>query len=809
MQEDDIALPFADAHGGVGQMRQLCGERGQLVVMRREEGARTVDLVQMFDRGPGDREAVIGRGAAADLVEDHQRMRARLIEDRRRLDHFDHEGRAAAGQIVGGADARKEPVDDADMGFFRRHEAAHLRHDRDQCVLPEKGRFAGHVGAGQQPKVLVVLLSRREIAVVGHELLAALRQRGLDDRVTAAPDVEGEARIDAGTRIAALDRQFGQGGGDVECGQRRCGRRNRSGLGHDGGGEFVEQLQFDFQRAAGRLGNAACEARQFRRGEAHRVGHGLAMNEASGEGRRGELFAVARRHLDVIAEHIVVADLQRRDAGFVGIFRLQAGDQAARVVAQAAGFVERRVMTLGDEAAIAGLQRQFRGQGGGEPCLERGGGAAQGIRRRSNLVRRRQQRGRRRIKGRGQRMGGGKPACHRGQIARAAAAEREARQRTRHVGCRFEAAARLVAEIAAFDEPFDRVETGGDGGGVGQRRGEAGGQFARAGARHRAVDHAEQRAFGFALQGLHQFEIGAGRRIDRHGVGGGDAARRQQRRQAADLGQFDIVEQRAHGALFGTAEGAEGVERGDAEMRLQPAFGGGAVEARRRQQGQHGAGAGDGRVGLHALGDQQFAGGEAGQLGGQGRRFERHGLEAAGRDVEPGQTQRCLGAGAGQRSQIIMSAGIEQRVLGQRTRGHQPCDGAGDDRSGAALLRLGRVLDLLADRDLEARADQPFEIGLVAVDRHAAHRDVGAGMLAALRQRDVEGGGGGDRVVEEELVEIAHAVEEQRAGVARLDRQILRHHGGRVRRGGRPRQRRRGGFRLGSMGGGFGHGGRD
>ena len=54
-------------------------------------------------------------GAAADLVEDHQRARGRLVEDRGGLHHLDHEGRAAARQIVGGADPGEQPVDDADM----------------------------------------------------------------------------------------------------------------------------------------------------------------------------------------------------------------------------------------------------------------------------------------------------------------------------------------------------------------------------------------------------------------------------------------------------------------------------------------------------------------------------------------------------------------------------------------------------------------------------------------------------------------------------------------------------------------------
>ena len=113
-------------------------KRRELVEMRREQGAAAVFLVQMLDRRPGDREPVEGRGAAADLVEDDERAGARLVEDRRGLDHLDHEGRAAAGKVVGGADAREQPVDDADMRRAGRHEGADLREHDDERVLAQK-----------------------------------------------------------------------------------------------------------------------------------------------------------------------------------------------------------------------------------------------------------------------------------------------------------------------------------------------------------------------------------------------------------------------------------------------------------------------------------------------------------------------------------------------------------------------------------------------------------------------------------------------------------------------------------------------
>ena len=57
------------------------------------------------------------------------------------------------------------------------------------------------------------------------------------------------------------------------------------------------------------------------------------------------------------------------------------------------------------------------------------------------------------------------------------------------------------------------------------------------------------------------------------------------------------------------------------------------------------------------------------------------------------------------------------------------------------------------------------------MDRHAAHRDRLAVILAARGQRDVEAGRRDLGVVEEQFEEVAHAVEEQSIAGLRLERQ--------------------------------------
>jgi hypothetical protein len=69
------------------------------------------------------------------------------------------------------------------------------------------------------------------------------------------------------------------------------------------------------------------------------------------------------------------------------------------------------------------------------------------------------------------------------------------------------------------------------------------------------------------------------------------------------------------------------------------------------------------------------------------------------------------------------------------------------------------------------------------MDRHATHLDILPQMLAALGQHNAQRRRGDLGVLEEQLVEIAHAIEQQIARVDRLDLEELRHHRRQHRRG--------------------------
>ena len=97
--------------------------------MRRKERPRPTSsvFVQVFDNGPGDRNAVISRRASTQLVEEHETALRKVVHNVGRLTHLHHKRTLAHRNIVAGADTRKDLVDHTDLRLFSRHKSAHLR----------------------------------------------------------------------------------------------------------------------------------------------------------------------------------------------------------------------------------------------------------------------------------------------------------------------------------------------------------------------------------------------------------------------------------------------------------------------------------------------------------------------------------------------------------------------------------------------------------------------------------------------------------------------------------------------------------
>src|SRR5207247_7907549 len=95
-------------------------------------------------------------------------------------------------------------------------------------------------------------------------------------------------------------------------------------------------------------------------------------DEALGADQRLPALVVGRherqvraRHLDVVAEHLVVADLERRDARALALRRLEAREPAPGVARRLAQLVHLSVAPGADEAGESRVRRGRGGEGWG------------------------------------------------------------------------------------------------------------------------------------------------------------------------------------------------------------------------------------------------------------------------------------------------------------------------------------------------------------------------------------------------------------------------------------------------------------
>ena len=303
---------------------------------------------------------------------------------------------------------------------------------------------------------------------------------------------------------------------------------------------------------------------------------------------------------------------------------------------------------------------------------------------------------------------------------------------------------------------------------------------AAAHAGHAGVKEREQGGVFLAAQGLHQLEVAAG------GHGQGDqriAVLHPQLlhvRQRAPLRVLGVGQQRGGGGMgVGQVRRIPGAQARGAQLFQQLALAERAVElpfgtlaqsevARgclQRFQALLESGRDVGAV-------DQLAGRYAGQPVVEFVGRALHQVQLALGHAQPSQaTGAARGLVHGQQDGFGLVR--QQFAVGQCAGRHHP-----HHLAFHRALAGGHIADLLADRHRFAVLDQAREVAFHRMKGHAGHDHRLAGRLAAPCQRDVEQARGLFGIGEEQLIEIAHAVEHERLGVFRLDGQVLGHHGG-------------------------------
>src|SRR5687767_5175625 len=102
-------------------------------------------MMQMLCNAPCNRDTIIGRSTATDLIQQDQAARSDIVDDRSRFIHLYHEGGFTTTQVVRCAYTCKYLIRKRNSCFCSRYKGPDMCHQRDQCCLPQQCTLTTHI----------------------------------------------------------------------------------------------------------------------------------------------------------------------------------------------------------------------------------------------------------------------------------------------------------------------------------------------------------------------------------------------------------------------------------------------------------------------------------------------------------------------------------------------------------------------------------------------------------------------------------------------------------------------------------------
>lgn len=134
----------------IGDTRQAVCNASEILVMGNEESEAPrfgYDVVQDRLSNGG---AIVGAGAAAELVQDDEAARGGGAQDAGCFGYLDHEGGFAGEEVVSCAGAGVDGVAEGEGEGVGGDEGADLGEEDNEGDGADEGGFAAHVGAGDE-----------------------------------------------------------------------------------------------------------------------------------------------------------------------------------------------------------------------------------------------------------------------------------------------------------------------------------------------------------------------------------------------------------------------------------------------------------------------------------------------------------------------------------------------------------------------------------------------------------------------------------------------------------------------------------
>ena len=275
--------------------------------MRSKERLRLNLIMNIFHHRMRNAHAIKGARTAAHLVKDNQAVFRGVFQNLRHLVHLHHEGALACRQIIAGTHARKDFINRTNIRLTRGDKAAHLRHQHQQCHLTHICRLACHIRAGNYHHALICII---KVRIIRHEDF--LLQQAFHHRMAAIGNLYLAPVVQLRTDIIIFISCQRQRIEHINAGNRARCLLNLDNLAANQAAQLVKQIIFQLLDFFLRTKNFILKRLQLRHNVTLCVHQRLLAHEIIGHAARLSLA-----DLDIVAKNLIIANLERLDAGFI------------------------------------------------------------------------------------------------------------------------------------------------------------------------------------------------------------------------------------------------------------------------------------------------------------------------------------------------------------------------------------------------------------------------------------------------------------------------------------------------------------
>ena len=263
-------------------------------------------IVQILHDRLCQRDAVVGGGAAPQLIHEDEAVGGDVVEDDRRLGHLNHKRTLTARDVVRRPHAGEDSIHDAEVRLTCRDKGAHLSHQHDEGGLPQECALTRHIGSGDHHDLVCLRVAED---IIG-DILLARRHHPLNHGMAPLLDVNDSASVHHRTVVIVCNRIVSKGAQHVDLGESSCIALQDADMPHHLPDQILVKLCLEDADPLLGTEDLLLILLQLRGDVSLAIDQGLLPDPVL-----RHLILMRIGHLNVVAKDVIEGNLQRWDPG--------------------------------------------------------------------------------------------------------------------------------------------------------------------------------------------------------------------------------------------------------------------------------------------------------------------------------------------------------------------------------------------------------------------------------------------------------------------------------------------------------------